>query len=62
MRLEDIPELKGNQYPTRISVSLTSEAKGKLDLIKRIKRKDTAELVRMLIDEFLKTIDFDEAV
>lgn len=61
MRLEDIPDLKGNQYPTRISVSLSSEAKRKLDAIKREMHKDTAELVRMLIDDFLKTIDFEDA-
>lgn len=54
MKLDDIPELKGNQYPTRISVSLTSEAKRKLDDLKRLKRKDTAELVRMLIDDFFQ--------
>lgn len=61
MRLEDIPDLKGNQYPTRISVSLSAEAKKKLDAIKRDLHKDTAELVRMLIDNFLKTIDFEDA-
>lgn len=62
MRLEDIPDLKGNQYPARISVSLSSDAKSKLDSLKKSKGKDTAEVVRRLIDEFLSTIDFEEAV
>lgn len=61
MKLEDIPDLKGNQYPSRISVSLTAEAKQKLDALKRLKRKDTAELVRMLIDDFLKDVELDES-
>jgi metal-responsive CopG/Arc/MetJ family transcriptional regulator len=62
MKLEDVPDLKGNRYPARISVSLSSEAKTKLDSIKKIKGKDTSELVRMLLDDFLKGVDFNEAV
>lgn len=60
MKLEDIPDLKGNQYPTRISVSLTADAKQKLEALKK-NGKDTASLVRMLIDDFLKEVDFDDA-
>lgn len=59
MKLDDIPDLKGNQYPARISISITSETKHKLDALKKSGRKDTASLVRMLINEFLKDIEFD---
>lgn len=62
MQLDDIPDIKGNQYPERISISLTSEAKKKLVALKESRNKDTAELVRMLIDEFLETIDFEDVV
>lgn len=59
MELENIPILRGNQFPERITVPLTGEAKRKLDALKK-KRKDTAELVRRLIDEFLEKIPADE--
>lgn len=62
MNLEDIPALKGNQYPARITISLSAETKRKLELLKRVNRKDTAELVRMLLDDFLKKVDFKDAV
>ncbi|GAC1467180.1 MAG: hypothetical protein NVSMB70_12630 [Chamaesiphon sp.] len=60
MKLEDVPNLKGNKYPTRISVSLSSEAKEKLEILKRVKGKDTSELVRILITDFLQGLDFGE--
>lgn len=53
MKLDDIPNLKGSRYPARITVPLSKDTKEKLDALKR-KRKDTAELVRRLIDEFFR--------
>jgi hypothetical protein len=61
MKLEDIPELKGERYPETICVALSTESKRKLQIIKKVKRRDPSELVRMLIDDFLKTVDFDSA-
>lgn len=59
MNLEDIPNL-GKKYPEKICISLSSDAKQKLDILKK-NGKDTSELFRMLLDEFLKGIDFEEA-
>lgn len=53
MRIEDIPEYKGNQYTERITVALTPEAYNALQALKKIKRRKPAELVRMLIDDFV---------
>ena len=58
MQIEDIPDLKDKfRYPARITVTLTSDSKEKLDYLKRFKRKDTAKLVRMLIENFLENIE-----
>lgn len=59
MELENIPLLRSNKFPERITTPITGETKRKLDALKR-KRKDTAELVRRLIDEFLDKIPADE--
>lgn len=61
MKLEDIPDL-GIKYPAKICVSLSLEAKHKLDILKKNMGKDTSELFRMLIDDFLETVDFKDAV
>lgn len=61
MKLEDVPDLKGSRYPKRISVAVSEQVFQKLDQLKKNKRKDPSELVRMLIDEFLKENQVEEA-
>lgn len=60
MELDEVPNLKGNQYPERISVSLSTPAKEKLNILKA-RGKDTAALVRKLIDDFLDGVDLENA-
>lgn len=57
MKIDEIPDLKSGKYPEKICVSLTTETKTKLDILKKEKRKDISGLVRMLIDDFLENID-----
>lgn len=59
MKLEDIPNVKATQYPIRITVCVSQETKNKFDALKR-RRKDTSELIRMLLDEFLDKIPTHE--
>lgn len=59
MKIDEIPNLRGNQFTERITVPLTGEAKRKLDALKK-RRKDTAEFVRRLIDEGLAKIPANE--
>jgi hypothetical protein len=59
MELEDIPEI-GPKFPEKICICITKDSKQKLDILKK-SGKDTGQLFRMLLDDFLKTIDFDSA-
>lgn len=56
--LDDVPSTVGLRYPERITIPVTSEAKKRLDLLRRDMKKDTAELVRMLLEDFFETIDW----
>jgi hypothetical protein len=56
--VDDIPAVKRLRYPERITIPVTAEAKGRLDLLKREMKKDTSELVRMLLEQFFATIDW----
>lgn len=52
MNLNDVPNL--NRFPVRITIAVTEDTKQKLLVIKKDLKKDTSELVRMLIEEFFK--------
>lgn len=60
MKLNDIPDMDTDKFPERISVALSRESFAKLEALKKFKKKPS-QVVRMLIDEFLKGIEFDEA-
>lgn len=61
MKLEDIPDLVP-KFPAKICISLSAESKKKLDILKKTMGKDTSVLCRMLIDDFLKTLEFKDAI
>jgi hypothetical protein len=54
MNIRDIPDLKSNKFPERITVPVTSDTFIKLKQLKDMKRKDVAALIRMLIDNFVE--------
>lgn len=61
MKLTDIPDLRATGCSKRITLAITPEAKDNLAKLKRVKRKDPSELVRMLIDKFFEENPIDEA-
>lgn len=56
MNLKDIPDLKANRYPKRVTLALSVETYEALVRLKREQGKDTAELIRRLLDNFLKQV------
>lgn len=56
--IDDVPDQKKLRYPERINVPVTKEVKKKLDFLRLEQKKDTAELVRILLNDFLETIDW----
>lgn len=57
LKISDIPDAKDNRYPRRITIALSNETYDKLKEIRQTKNKDTATLVRMLIEKFLKSLE-----
>lgn len=56
MNLKDIPDLKSNRYPKRITLALSVEMYEELAKLKREHGKDTAEFVRKVLSEALKKV------
>lgn len=61
MKLEDVPTLRAEGCTKRITLAITPEAKENLLRLKKLKRRDPSELVRMLIDNFFRDNPIDEA-
>lgn len=53
LSLKDLPKLKKNKHPERITLAISLETKHRLDDLKNSRNVDTPELLRKMIDDFL---------
>lgn len=54
MNLNDVPDLKTKRYPKNISVAVSLEMFDYLERLKNKKNKQSNELLRMLLENFMK--------
>jgi hypothetical protein len=60
MKITDVPDRKTSKYTERALIAITPEQKEYLLELKR-RKKDTSSLLRMLLDQFIKSNPLDTA-